>query len=57
MQIYHDCFPEPKFKIKSNKKANPWITKSITKSSKRKQKLYQNFLNNRSIWDQKIYKS
>ena len=38
-QIYDDCFPKPKFKIKSNNKANPWIAKSIAKSSQRKQKL------------------
>ena len=36
MQIYDDCFPKTKFKIKSNNKANPWITKGIAKSYKRK---------------------
>ena len=25
MQIYDDCFPKTKFKIKSNSKANPWV--------------------------------
>ena len=30
-QIYDDCFPKTKFKIKSNNKANPWITKDIAK--------------------------
>ena len=28
-QIYDDCFPKTKFKIKSNMKANPWITKGL----------------------------
>ena len=56
MQIYDDCFPKTKFKIKSNNKANPWITKGIAKSSKRKQKLYEKFLKNRSIQNEKIYK-
>ena len=44
MQVYDDCFPKTKFKIKSNNKANPWIIKGIVKSSKRKQKLYEKFL-------------
>ena len=43
-QIYDDCFPKTKFKIRSNNKANPWITKGIGKFSKRKQKLYEKFL-------------
>ena len=55
-QIYDDCFPKTKFKIKSNNKANPWITRGIAKSSKRKQKLYEKFLKNRSIQNEKIYK-
>ena len=55
-QIYDDCSPKTKFKIKSNNKANPWITKGIAKSSKRKQKLYEKFLKNRSIQNEKIYK-
>ena len=45
-QIYNDCFPKTKFKIKSKSKANPWITKGIAKSSKRKQKLYEKSLTN-----------
>ena len=55
-QIYDDCFPKTKFKVKSNNKANPWITKDIAKSSKRKQKLYEKLLKNRSIQNEKIYK-
>lgn len=38
MQIYDDCFPKTKFKIRSNNKANPRITKGIGKFSKRKQR-------------------
>ena len=56
-QIYDDCLPKTKFKIKSNNKANPWITKGILKSSKPKQKLYEEFLKNRSIQNEKIYKN
>ena len=55
-QIYDDCLPKTKFKIKSNNKANPRITKGITKPSKRKQKLHEKFLKNRSIQNGKIYK-
>ena len=42
-QLNDDCFPKTKFKIKSNNKANSWITKGIAKSFKRKQKLHQKF--------------
>ena len=56
MQIYDDCFPKTKFKIKSNNKANSWITRGIAKSSKRKPKLYEKFLKNRSIQNEKICK-
>ena len=45
-----------KSKIKSNKKANPWITKEIVKSSERKQKLHEKYLKNRSIQNEKLYK-
>ena len=55
-QIYDDCFQKTKFKIKSNNKANLWITKGIAKSSKRNQKLYEKFLKNRSIQNAKICK-
>ena len=34
---------QKQFKIKSNNKANSWITKGIAKSFKRKQKLHQKF--------------
>ena len=57
MQIYDDYrFPKTKFKIKSNNKANPWITKGIAKSSKHKQKLYEKLLKTISIQNEKIYK-
>ena len=55
-QVYDDYFPKIKFKIKSKNKANPWITKDIPKSSKRKQKLHKKILKNRSIQNEIIYK-
>ena len=55
-QIYDNCFPKTKFKIKSSNKANPWITKCIAKPCKHKQKLYEKFKKKRSIQNEKIYK-
>ena len=37
-------FPKIRIKIKAKTIQNPWITKGITKSSKKKQKLYERFL-------------
>ena len=36
---------------------NPWITKVITKSSKRKQKLYERFLKKRTPQSKQRYKN
>ena len=55
-QIYDDCFPKTKIKTKSNNKANPWITKGIAKSSKRKINLCEKLLKIHSIQNQKLYK-
>ena len=54
---YDECFPKKKIKIKPQKYNNPWITKGIKKSSKRKQKLYEKFLKNRNEKNEKLYKS
>ena len=35
---------------------NPWVTKGIKKSSKRKQKSYEKFLKNRNEKNEKLYK-
>ena len=37
--IYDDCFPKKEIKLKAQKYNNPWITKGIKESSKRKPKL------------------
>ena len=55
--LYDDCFPKKKIKLKPQKYNNPWITKEIKKSSKRKQKLYEKFLKNRNEKNEKLYKS
>ena len=52
-----EYFPKEKIKFKTQKYNNPWITKGIKKSSKRKQKLYKKFLKNRNEKNEKLYKS
>ena len=37
-------FPEIKIKIKTKTLLNPWLTKGIKKSPKKKQRLYENLL-------------
>ena len=44
--LYDDCFPKKEIKLKPQKYNNPWITKGIKKSSKRKPTLQENFLKN-----------
>ena len=46
--IYDDCFPIKVIEIKTKNLLSPWITKGIKKSSKRKQRLYKNFLKKKS---------
>ena len=46
--IYDDCFPRVKIKVKARNSFKPWITKGIAKSSKKKQKLYEQYLKNRN---------
>ena len=53
--IYGDSFPIKVVEIKT-KNPRPWITKSIKKSSKRKQKLYEKFLKKKSPKSEKEYK-
>ena len=43
-ETYDKYFPKVKIKIKAKSIQNPWITTDITKSSKKKQKLYERFL-------------
>ena len=50
-------FPKKKINLKPQKYNNPWITKGIKKSSKRKLKLYEKFLKNRNQKSEKLYKS
>ena len=43
LSLYNECFPKIKVKLRPQRQFNPWITKGIRKSSKKKQKLYKKF--------------
>ena len=44
--IYNNCFPLKKVKIKNNGLTKPWISKALLKSIKKKNILYRRFLSN-----------
>ena len=46
-----------KFKVKFKSDRSHWITKGIVKSSKKKQRLYQNFLNKWTPKNEETYKT
>ena len=54
--IYDNSFPKSKVKVKFKSNQSPCITKSITKSSKKKQRLYEKFLKNRTPKNEETYK-
>ena len=56
LNCYEEAFPIYKVKIKPKTESSPWITKGILKSSKRKQKLYEKYLKNRTILNEQNYK-
>ena len=55
--IYESIFPKKRVRVKFKNLINPWETKGITKSSKKKQRLYQKYLKKRTSKNEKIYKS
>ena len=42
IKIYDQAFPERKIEIKQKNLSSSWISKGLRKSSKRKQRLYEN---------------
>ena len=40
--FYNEAFPKQKIKIKRKSFNSPWMTKGLVKSSKKKQRLYEN---------------
>ena len=55
--IYDLAFPLKTFSVKRKTLQNPWMTKGLLKSSKRKQKLYEKFVKKRSPRSENIYKA
>ena len=55
--LYDQYFPKQYIKIKEKDLCSPWITRGIKKSSKRKQKLYNEFLKNKSNQSEYEYKN
>ena len=51
------AFPKIKIKVNSKTRLSPWITPGILKSSKRKQRLYKNFLKCRNSVNKENYKT
>ena len=49
VNLYEIAFPKMKIKLNSKTGLSSWITRDILKSSKHKQKLYENFLNRSSV--------
>ena len=54
-KLFNESFPKKEVVIKP-KRSEPWITKGLIKSSKRKQRLYENFLRNKTRKNENIYK-
>ena len=54
--IYDIYFPKVLVRLKGKHIQNPWITKAIAKSSKRKQKLYEKFLKHETRETELAYK-
>ena len=48
IDIYDKAIPKSEVKVKFKSDQSPWITKAIVRSSKKKQRLYEKFLKNRT---------
>ena len=53
---YDHAFPVKEMKRKRKRLLNPWMSKGLQISSKKKQKLYDRFLKNRTDLNEKRYK-
>ena len=54
--LYEIACPKIKIQVNSKTRLSPWITHGILKSSKRKQKLYENFLKKINSVNEENYK-
>ena len=55
IKVYDQAFPERKIKIKQKNLSSPLFSKGLRKSSKRKQRLYETFLKQRSDKNYETY--
>ena len=55
--LYEECFLKFKIRLNQRKNLSPWITKGIKKSSKRKQKLCEIFLEKGNALNETAYKA
>ena len=56
-KTYDKYFPKVRIEIKTKTLQSPWITKGITKYSKKKQKLYERFLKKHTPQNEQKYKN
>ena len=56
MGLYNEAFPKQKIKIERKSFNSPWMTKGLVKSSKKKQRLCENFLKDRNREKELNYK-
>ena len=54
--LYNDCFPLKKVKAKNVTLSNPWITKGLLKSVRKKNLLYKRFLAKPISYRENLYK-
>ena len=57
IDIYDKSFPKLEVKVKFKSDQSPLITKGIAKSSKKKQRIYEKFLKNRTPKNEETYKT
>ena len=55
--LYNHAFPIKEVSLKLKNVFNPWMTKGLQKSSKKKQKLYDKFLKSKTNENEKKYKT
>ena len=56
-RAYDKAFPKQEINVKPKVLKSPWMTKGLRKSSKRKQKLYEKFIKNRTYGNETKYKA
>ena len=54
--LYNDCFPLKKVKAKNVTLSNPWVSKGLLKSVRKKNLLYKRFLAKPSSYRENLYK-